>query len=323
MTLVALPSTQISVLQLPARGLGERAEDVVMIHGLAANMGFWYAGAAQWFTHFGRITLYDLPGHGHSGMPASGYSPRQMANDLGQLLDCLGTGPVHLVAHSFGGMVALTFALLQPERVKSLVLAEVRVWPADPPSWRTVPPIWLQQMRDLGLPLDETRMDPSFQTLVELARLHLERPEAGRTAAAALTDGRGLFNGHRTARRWLELIETTRAYAEMTSGDAFELGDLPRIGQPMLAVFGQNSLLKRSARALRRLCPDCKVEIVPRAGHFFPATRPRLFAALALDFLETTANPAAVRKHRPRRRFRHRGHAGDSGFRSPAAGQGS
>lgn len=286
MNLVALPSSQISVLQLPPR-TAERREDVVMIHGLAANLGFWYAGAAQWFTNIGRVTLYDLPGHGRSDMRPSGYSPRRLAEDLGQLLDRLHIERVHLVAHSFGGMVALCFALQQPERVKSMVLADVRVWQVEPPSWKSVPPAWLKRMREAGLRLEEGRLDPSVQVLVELARLQLGRPELAKAAFAALTGGRAFFAGRRAARRWLDLMENTKAYAEMTSGNDFELADLPKIGQPILAVFGGNSLLQRSARALEELCPDCRLEIIPQVGHFFPLTRPRIFAAVALEFLAT------------------------------------
>lgn len=293
MNLVSLPSSQISVLQLPAAAAeAHSAEDIVMIHGLAANLGFWYAGAAQWLTRFGRVTLYDLPGHGNSTMPVSGYSPGQLADDLGQLLDQLRLDRVHLVAHSFGGMVALSFALRRPERVKSLVLADVRIWQAEPASWKSVPPAWLQRMRAAGLRLDDTSRDPSVQVLVELARLQLGRPELAKAAFAALTGGGRLFGGRRAARRWLDLMEKTRAYGEMTSGTDFALEDLPRLRQPVLAVFGGNSLLRRSAAALERLCPDCRLEVIPNVGHFFPLTRPRLFAAVALEFLATTAAPA-------------------------------
>lgn len=286
MNLVELPSSRISVLQLPPR-TAERREDVVMIHGLAANLGFWYAGAAQWFTHVGRVTLYDLPGHGRSDIRSSGYAPRQLATDLADLLDRLGIERVHLVAHSFGGMVALCFALQHPERVKSMILADVRIWQIEPASWKTVPPGWLRRMRNAGLRLEEGRHDPSVQVLVELARLQLTRPELAKAAFVALTGGGAFFGGRRAARRWLDLMENTEAYAEMTSGTDFSLDDLPKLRQPILAIFGGNSLLRRSARALERLCPDCQLEVVPQVGHFFPLTRPRIFAAVALRFLAT------------------------------------
>jgi pimeloyl-ACP methyl ester carboxylesterase len=288
MNLVALASSQVSVLQLPARATAPDGEDVVMIHGLAANLAFWYAGAAQWFTHFGRVTLYDLPGHGRSEMRPSGYTPSQLAKDLGELLDCLRLDRVHLVAHSFGGMVALCFALQQPERVKSMVLADVRLWPLEPPSRAGAPPAWLKRMRDVGLLRDQAERDPSVQVLVELARLQLTRPERATAAFAALTGGRALFGGRRAAQRWLDLMDNTKAYSEMTSGGDFEIRELETLRQPMLALFGGHSLLQRSARALEQLCPNCRLEIVPNVGHFFPLTRPRIFAALALDFLANT-----------------------------------
>ncbi len=315
MSLVALPSSQISVLQLPPRAAERCAEEIVMIHGLAANLGFWYAGAAQWFTHFGRVTLYDLPGHGRSELRPSGYSPRELAIDLGHLLDHLQLEQVHLVAHSFGGMVALCFALQQPERVKSIVLADVRIWPVEPASWKTVPPGWLRRMREAGLQLDDTGLDPSVQVLVELARLQLARPELAKAALTAITGGNAFFAGRRAARRWLDLIENTKAYAEMTSGDDFGVDDLPRIRQPILALFGGSSLLERSARALEQLCPNCRLEIIPRVGHFFPLTRPRIFAAIAIDFLARSASSTAGAGHPPERWALNRGRDGAGPYR--------
>jgi len=289
---VAIGAAHFNVLQLPQAASGGRAEEVVMIHGLAANMGFWLAGA-QLFTHFGRVTLYDMLGHGRSDMPETGYSPAQMARDLGRLLDHLRIEKVHLVAHSFGGMVALSFALQQPDRVKSLVLADVRVWQVEPPSWKAVPPAWLQRLRRAGLRMDESPMDPSVQVLVELARMQIERPDHASAALAEFQGGRGLFQGRRGAERWLNLIEKTRAYAEMTSGLDFTARDLRRIRQPVLAVFGAQTQRKRSARALMRLCPNCRLEIVPNAGHFFPMTRPRIFSHVALQFLDGASAAAA------------------------------
>lgn len=130
--------------------------------------------------------------------------------------------------------------------------------------------------------------------------MQLSKPARDRSSSGDQPDERVLFQGRRSAERWLELIENTGAYQEMTSATDFALSDLPRIHQPILAMFGEHSLRKRSARALRRLCPDCRLEIVPNAGHFFPVTRPRIFAGAALEFLQTASMPRALR--RPARR---------------------
>ena len=144
MPLVAHTSGRISVHQLPQIGRGP-PEELVMVHGLGANFGFWYASAVQWFRRFGRVTLFDLPGHGDSDMPATGYAPACLARVLGEVLDHLQIERAHLVAHSFGGVVALAFAAQQQHRVKSLVLADVRVWAVEPPSLLPESPLWLQR----------------------------------------------------------------------------------------------------------------------------------------------------------------------------------
>lgn len=285
MTRIALPACRINALQLPQAN-GRMDEDVVMIHGLAASLGFWYAVAAGRFRQFGRVTLYDMRGHGNSDMPLAGYSPRQMAQELGQLLDHLKLERVHLIAHSFGGMVALTFALLQPERVKSIILADVRIWQAEPPLRVAVSPPRLQRRRDKGVGLDECHIDPSFRVLVELARLRMDRRGTLEEEKSTVDGSTILFRGKRAAQRWLDLMERTRAYQEMTSvGDCATLDDLSQIRQPMLAAFGEHSLRRRSLEALNRFCPRCQTVIIPRAGHFFPLSRPKLFAHVALKFL--------------------------------------
>lgn len=110
--------------------------DLVMIHGLFGNLAFWYLSVLPALVRDFRVTLYDLRGHGYSDMPRSGYTSSHMAADLKELLDHLGVKQAHLVGHSFGGAVALHFAVLHPIHVLSLTLADARVpslQPALPP----------------------------------------------------------------------------------------------------------------------------------------------------------------------------------------------
>ena len=63
-----------------------------MIHGLAANMGFWLQDFAPHFSERFWVTLYDLRGHGRSRLTKNGYTPDAMANDLRALLNSLNMG---------------------------------------------------------------------------------------------------------------------------------------------------------------------------------------------------------------------------------------
>ena len=287
MGLVALPSGRINVHQLPQIGRGA-ADDIVMVHGLGANFGFWYASAVQWFRRAGRVTLFDLPGHGDSDMPATGYSPGRLGVLVGELLDHLRIERAHLVAHSFGGVVALSFAAQQQHRVKSLVLADVRVWAVEPPSVLPESALWLQRARDAGLRLADPRLDLSVQVLMDLARMRLEHDEPQPAVFEVMPGARSLFRGRRSALKWLKLIETTRAYDEITDPEGLDLADVASIRQPMLAAYGGLSARKHSAMALQQLCPDCRLRLIRKAGHFFPLTRPAIFARPALAFLRAT-----------------------------------
>jgi alpha-beta hydrolase superfamily lysophospholipase len=52
--------------------------DVVMVHGLAANLAFWYLKIVPHFTPSYHTTVYDLRGHGRSEMPPTGYTTRDL-----------------------------------------------------------------------------------------------------------------------------------------------------------------------------------------------------------------------------------------------------
>jgi non-heme chloroperoxidase len=105
------------------RGSGE---PVVLVHGSLVDYGYWedsnqIAPLAERY----RVIAYSRRYNHPNGNPlADGHSAIVEARDLAHFLDALGTGPVHLVGHSYGAYTALIFALDHPERVRSLVLGE-------------------------------------------------------------------------------------------------------------------------------------------------------------------------------------------------------
>ena len=114
------------MLQAAASGLvfversGEDPPEVIGLHGwartrtdlLPALRGFSYASL-------------DLPGFGHSPEPASGIGARDYAERCRAVVTELGSEPVVLVGHSFGGRVAVCLAARYPELVSGLVLTGV------------------------------------------------------------------------------------------------------------------------------------------------------------------------------------------------------
>jgi pimeloyl-ACP methyl ester carboxylesterase len=108
------------VVLLPGTGLTARSWDVV-----AASLSATRS-----------VLAVDLRGHGESRWPGT-YSIDLMAADVGALLARRGDGPVDLVGHSLGGLVALRLPAAVPQRVRRLVLEDVGMphpRPADPPA---------------------------------------------------------------------------------------------------------------------------------------------------------------------------------------------
>ena len=72
------------------------------------------------------VFAVDLRGHGRSDWPGS-YSIELFAHDVRGVLEQLDAGPVHLVGHSLGGLVACKVAAAVPNLVRTLVLEDVGV----------------------------------------------------------------------------------------------------------------------------------------------------------------------------------------------------
>ena len=93
-------------------------EPVVLIHGGFGDRRMWddqFGSLARDY----QVLRYDHRGFGRSPAPDSTYSP---VRDLVQLLDGAEMDRAHLVGNSLGGALAITFAILHPERVRSLTV---------------------------------------------------------------------------------------------------------------------------------------------------------------------------------------------------------
>ncbi len=97
---------------------------LVLIHGGRDHAHNWDWVARRLRSQY-HIVVPDLRGHGDSAWAIGGmYALSDFVLDIAQLLEAVAAFPVGIVSHSLGGMVALQYTGLYPERVSKLVAIE-------------------------------------------------------------------------------------------------------------------------------------------------------------------------------------------------------
>lgn len=266
--------------------------DLFLVHGLAADLSFWYLRVVPRLTDRWRVTVYDMRGHGLSGMPASGYTPADLAGELRALMDHLEIGAAHVGGHSFGGAVALQLALGDPERVASLSLFDVRLPQLQPLPPTTESDFWRERrevLRAKGVEVSEDTPKILYSLLEEIAG---QRANGGGRKDGA--PGFGSWKpGSRMARRWEKLREETRMPDEVGRCETLNAAALTAVRQPVLLSFGERSRSLDTCKALEKCLPNHRTIIHPDVGHFFPAVRPDYVIEDLRPFLEEVEGPGS------------------------------
>lgn len=244
------------VQQLAARHRPYRPEHpVVFIHGLGMdNLSSFYYTLANPVAHAGAsVVLYDLRGHGLSERPRTGYRVNDSVADLAALLTTLNVdGPVHLVGNSYGGTVALSFALTHPERVASILLIEAHV-----PI-----PGWAQQMTDTIRSIGSDLTEGELGRWMAQSRKHANLAVLGK-----------------------DLINHTTFVKDLLATEPVRHEELRLLTQPVRAVYGEKSDVVHHAHILDGLLPRCALTILPEVDHSVLTRATRVLRAVVLEWL--------------------------------------
>ncbi|TDU32052.1 pimeloyl-ACP methyl ester carboxylesterase [Panacagrimonas perspica] len=262
--------------------------DLILLHGVAASRAFWFPAAMALKARF-RITLFDLRGHGYSERTASGYASQDIGRDLLGLMDALGIASADIVGHSYGGGAALEAAVLAPSRVGRLALLDTRVQQLQPQmrlqDLGELSPFEIAVLDRAGGPAPlEGETQIGFRFLEAAARQKVAGQEfSGSDDFVPFGEGGG---ASKTANAWIRLLDETRAREEFCLPGATEV-QIGALRVPTLLMYGERSRCWPSARALSRLMPHARLVEIPRAGHFFPLSEPKLTLGYLGAFLES------------------------------------
>ena len=135
---------------------GGHGECFVCLHGLASQAHIWDLVAPHLSDTF-HVVAIDQRGHGLSDKPDSGYEWATITADLDAILKAQKIDRAVLAGHSWGGNVALQYAVDHPDRVSGLILIDGGfLQMGDRFDWPTTEK-FLEPPDLIGTPLDEFR----------------------------------------------------------------------------------------------------------------------------------------------------------------------
>lgn len=93
---------------------------VLLLHGFPTFWWTWRRQLTALADAGYRAVAMDLRGYGGSDHPPEGYDPRTLATDVAGVIRSLGITDATIVGHGWGGLVAWSTAVLEPEVVRAI-----------------------------------------------------------------------------------------------------------------------------------------------------------------------------------------------------------
>lgn len=113
--------TEIKGVKLHWEQSGQGDKNILMLHGWGCSTKHFEPIAKALASDY-HVTVIDFPAHGESSQPPEPWGVSDFADCVKQLIEKLGIAPCDIIAHSFGGRVALWLAANEPQLVNRLVL---------------------------------------------------------------------------------------------------------------------------------------------------------------------------------------------------------
>lgn len=257
---------------------------VVLVPGSCSTGAAWRAVIAAWDGRFRSITT-SLLGYGGTAERRSADDP-SIAHEVDMLESvlCRAGGRVHLVGHSFGGLVALAMALRNHPRVASLAVLE-------PPA--------IELLRSCG----EPRHYDAFRRMTDAYFAAFAGGNA--EAIAAMVDfygGAGTFlswppraRAYAVATTQVNILDWASAYGLPLSPAA-----LASIDIPVLVAWGGGShpAMRRLNALLGEHIRGATVAEIEGAAHFMITTHGGQIAELLAQHIARAEAGSAIQKER-------------------------
>jgi len=245
-----------------------------------------------------RVVFYDQIGSGNSGLEepheVSIWQPELFVEEIGVVREALGLERVHVLGHSWGGMLGMQYATEQPEGLASLIVE------SSPPSV----PDWMPEVARL-----RSELPPEVEATLR------EHEEAGTTDSPEYEEASMVFYRRHVCRTdpwpdWLvECFERLEAnpevYHAMNGPSEFHvIGTIrdwditPRLGRiqvPTLVFSGRHDeVTPACTEAAHRAIPGSEYVVLEESSHMAQAEQPEEALELVRRFLSRVEGAAAA-----------------------------
>jgi len=243
------------------------APPLVLLHGMAMTLTMWSPNIADFSKDY-QVYAIDVMGQPGKSIP----NPDEPIRDavdfvawLRETLDGLNLERISLVGMSYGGWLALHFTMVEPARVRKLVLLS--------PGASFLPIVKQFMLRVMLMTLFPTRLTAdSFMGWMGI------KDTPGDTVSRRLLD---LF--YLGMKHFRFPPETARIMPSVFSDD-----ELRAVHVPVLLLIGDREVIYDPARALARaraLLPIFEGDLVRQSSHNMCGSQYRIVDARVLDFL--------------------------------------
>lgn len=244
-------------------------ETIAFLNGVMASVSSW---SMLWpvFERAGfRVIVHDFKGQLKSSKPKGPYTFEEHCAEAKALFEHLGVEKVHLVGTSYGGEVAMKFAILYPEMVKSISVID-SVSELDPVcegfvvGWKV-----LCDTKD-----GETFFWGMAPSIYGPEFLEKNKEMLAGRASAIKDNPNGYLEGQKT------LYDT---FAQ----DVYMTDELHKIRCPALILCGEQDILKppKFSKIMADHIPNAEYLTLPDCGHVAIFEKPRELESAIFGFV--------------------------------------
>lgn len=250
-------------------------EPLILLHGFAASTYSFHKLVPMLESRF-RVVAIDLNGFGYTERPGEieAFGPEGQLEMVQKVMEKLEIQSAHFIGHSYGGLLSLLLAGMEPSKVEKLIL----ISPATESAGEM--PGWFQNPIGRNLAYGAVRLGLSeparFRGFLENA-YHKD---------SVLTDE--VVENYRQRLLVEGLGRTFRSFAKLMAESADVELEFDTIRQPTLVIAGKHDAIVplKQSEALVVEMENAQLVVMEQSGHSSPEEQPEEVALAILRFLD-------------------------------------